>query len=269
LLQRNSKAQLEFRYKQYGSLKNPAIVIIPGLDGATSFFNDVIPELTAENFNVVVYFLPLKTLKMSVDDYTFDFITTDLQALLSELNVTDACILGESFGGIVAQYFTFSHRKSVNSLVLLSSLAKSQLPYDIEFKFKYLLPVVRFIGFFLPTFAQYLFAVVHAEDVIASSEPQYLRDFFVKEASFAHFESVMARIDIAHDVDIVEKAKTIETPTLIVYGEEDKFTKKDSLELHKLIKKSVLKSIARCGHLPHVSSPKIFTKIVTDFLSGL
>lgn len=39
--------ELEFiAFKSYGDASKPPLVIIPGLDGATAFFSDVIPELT-------------------------------------------------------------------------------------------------------------------------------------------------------------------------------------------------------------------------------
>lgn len=35
---------LPFRYKQYGSVTKPCVVVIPGLDGAASFFNVWFPD---------------------------------------------------------------------------------------------------------------------------------------------------------------------------------------------------------------------------------
>lgn len=43
---------LPFKYKVYGQSTKPPIVIIPGLDGATAFFADIIPELTVDYYVV-------------------------------------------------------------------------------------------------------------------------------------------------------------------------------------------------------------------------
>ena len=149
-------------------------------------------------------------------------------------------------------------------MVLLSSLAKTQLPPEIEWKVQWLLPIVKNLGELFPDVAQYLFARIHAEDVVEQSEPQYVRDLFVKEAAHAHFYSVMARIGIVHKLDIEEKTQSINTPTLIIHGEDDHFTRKDSLRLHELINGSQLLSLPG-GHLPHITSPKRFAEMIVSF----
>ena len=85
------------------------------------------------------------------------------------------------------------------------------------------------------------------------------------DAGAAHFFSVLARINIAYHLDIREKVKTIVAPTLIIFGADDHFTKKDSVMLKDLIPSSRLASLPG-GHLAHVSSPKPFSSLVTAFV---
>lgn len=92
------------------------------------------------------------------------------------------------------------------------------------------------------------------------------QDLFIKEASFAHFFSVMRRIIIASQLDIVERTKLISAKTLIVYGLDDHFTKKDAGRLHELIKSSRLIGMPG-GHLAHVTAPKLFANHVHEFLN--
>jgi hypothetical protein len=49
----------------------------------------------------------------------------------------------------VAQHYAFMYPEKTSSLVVLSSLAKTELPAEIEFKHKYLLPIIKAIGNFL------------------------------------------------------------------------------------------------------------------------
>lgn len=42
------------RYKAYGDESKPPLVIVPGLDGVTAFFADVLPELTLNVSEAVV-----------------------------------------------------------------------------------------------------------------------------------------------------------------------------------------------------------------------
>lgn len=95
---RNSYSDVQhFKFKSYGDVNNPVIVLIPGLDGATSFYSDTIPELSA-NFHVVQYFLPLKTKNMAQDMYTFDYMAEDLLNVIDSLHIESAVFVGESFG---------------------------------------------------------------------------------------------------------------------------------------------------------------------------
>lgn len=198
-------------------------------------------------------------------DYTFTYISDQLKDVIDELNLSKVSVVGESFGGIVAQQFTIDYPTFVSKLVVLSSLAKTELPPDIQWKLDYLLPVILNIGQFAPSLAQMLFAYIHVYDVVEADEPNYVKQLFIKEASFAHFFSVMSRIKIASKLDIVSSVRTIKVPTLILYGTEDHFTKRDSFRLHTLIQSSQLQGIPG-GHLCHITSPKLFSEHVDRFI---
>lgn len=261
----NYSDDLESRYNIYGeSLSKPTLVLIPGLDGATAFFSDITPELTPE-FQVVVFNLPLHA-RNATESYSFSRINSELYHVLDELNLKDVTLVGESFGGIVAQHFTLEHPDKVHKMVLLSSLAKTVLPPDIQFKLDYLMPVIATFGSYFPHFAQLLFAQIHVDDVVEPFEARSVRQLFLKEASFAHFFSVLARVRLASTLDIAAQVPSIQTPTLVVYGEDDHFTKKDSFQLHSLLPHSELKSLPG-GHLAHLTSPKQFARLVKDFVA--
>lgn len=246
------------------------IVLIPGLDGATSFFSDSLPELTVE-FQVIVFNLPLRKRLDSEQNYTFSFMAWELKKVIDELNLKQVHIVGESFGGVVAQHFAMDYPDCVKSLSLLSSLAKTNLPPEIQWKLDHLFPLVVNLGRYFPSLAQWIFAYIHVDDVLEKSEPNYAKQMFIKEASFAHFYSVMARIKLVSKLDIVQAVRTgISSPVLLVYGEEDHFTKKDSLALYALL---TARDGAGCelvgmpgGHLPHLTSPRLFADIIMKFV---
>ncbi len=107
LLNRRPEMWRPFRYKQYG--EGSPVVIIPGLDGVTEFFADITPQLTPHH-RVIVYYLPLLAEAQAAGvPYTFDFIVSDLKAVLDELHIDKTHVIGESFGGAVAQSFVLAH----------------------------------------------------------------------------------------------------------------------------------------------------------------
>lgn len=208
----------KYKYKLYGSMKSNIVMFIPGLDGATSFFSDVIPEFTAQGYGVILIKLPLYT---GGYNYTFEYLSSEIISVLNELNIENIdCVVGESFGGVITQYIALNHPSKLKSMVLLSSLAKTNVPYYVEWKVTYLLPILKIIGFASPGFAQSLFARLHCEDVVEKTEAITIKDLFIKEASVAHFASVMERIKIVYKLDIRERIKhEIKIPTLILYGD--------------------------------------------------
>lgn len=259
----NYSDALDHRYKSYGNTEGRAVVLIPGLDGAAAFFGDIVPELTAAGHHVVVFHLPLLADSESMDDYTFAYIATELAAVLEELHLQQVMLVGESFGGIVAQHFALQYPKQVSKMVLLSSLAKTELPPEVQWKLDYLMPVITAFGQWFPHFAQFLFAQIHVDDVVEPFESHFVKQLFIKEASFAHFHSVMARIKLASTLDITARVPGIQAPTLVVYGQQDHFTKEASMQLHRLLPHSELRSLPG-GHLAHVTAPKEFARLVSD-----
>jgi hypothetical protein len=67
------------------------------------------------------------------------------------LIATSSLPLGESFGGVIAQIFTSQHPDRVSSMVLLSSLAKTALPPNIEWKARNLLSILELLGAYVCT----------------------------------------------------------------------------------------------------------------------
>lgn len=272
-----------------GHHDNRLVILIPGLDGATAFFNDVVPELVSQpirsegchhsdnfthvhennkynrNVQVLVFHLPLLDANMKEKDYTFEYIASSLRRVIDSLPLPlrhhKVDIVGESFGGVVAQYFATMYPDRVNSLCLLSSLAKTVLPPSVEWKLNYLLPIVKSVGSVAPALAQNLFARLHVDDVVEPGEDQFVRDLFIKEASVAHFASVMRRIAIVSQLDQEARARQIAVPTLIIYGKDDHFTRPSSERLRELIPDSRIQAL-QGGHLPHVSSPKEFVSMI-------
>ena len=260
----NYNNQLSCRYKTYGDPARDTIVLVPGLDGVTAFFTDIVPELTM-NHHVVVYNLPLCSRGCNESEYTFQFIANDLKDVVDELKLEKVTIVGESFGGIIAQHFALQYSERLDKLVLLSSLAKTILPAEIQWKLDNLMPIISTFGYYYPNFAQFLFAQIHVDDVVEPFESNEVRQLFIKEASFAHFYSVLARIKITSKLDILNEISSIITPTLVIYGEDDHFTKKDSLQLQSRLANANIMSLPG-GHLAHLSSPKQFAHLVHSFI---
>jgi pimeloyl-ACP methyl ester carboxylesterase len=245
----------DFRYKCYG--QGTPVALVPGLDGLTEFFSDVIPEL-ARNHKVIVYHLPLRReADECARQYSFEFIAEDLKSVLEELGIAKAHIIGESFGGVVTQILALNHPDAVDRLVLISTAPK----FDLSVKNRLLLPFFRFIP-------MWLFARLHLRDVCEPHDPQWAKDLFVRGVSWADHASVLARAQIVSRVDLRARITEVKAPVLLVVGSSDRFTGQASRQMQQLLPGARLVEIPDGGHLCHVTHPEQFLDAVLPFLGN-
>ncbi|CAM9338269.1 unnamed protein product [Ectocarpus sp. 12 AP-2014] len=217
-------------------------------------------------FNLPLVPRPFTRAASEGEDYDMPYIAKRLAEVMDDAGIEGgASIVGESFGGMVAQRLALDFPSKVDRLVLLSSLAKPDLTPVVRFKAKFILPVVEGIGFLLPFVAQSLFAMAHLPDVVEKHEPRWAKRVFLKEASFAHHWSVMARTKIALSFDTTDELKHIKTGALVLFGEDDTFTATGAQQLLDGIEGSRTLGLPG-GHLCHITSPKTFSKVVTEYL---
>ena len=128
-----------YEYKTYGNASLPTVVLVPGLDGCTSFFADVVPELTV-NFHVIMFYLPLAPGPFDEplpegETYSFEFLARSLKRVLIKTGkLRNVHLVGESFGGVVAQRFALMEPDTLSSLTIISSLCRTELTPTVAFK---------------------------------------------------------------------------------------------------------------------------------------
>jgi pimeloyl-ACP methyl ester carboxylesterase len=78
------------------------------------------------------------------------------------------------------------------------------------------------------------------------------------------------RVDYMEDLKFIEKnLRTIEKPTLILWGEDDTFLPLYLADLiHKDIKGSRMERIPNCGHFIQEDQPERATEMIVRFLNG-
>jgi pimeloyl-ACP methyl ester carboxylesterase len=237
------------KYKVFG--EGHPVVIIPGLDGITEFFDDIYPALSPE-YKVIKYYLPLlDEAKNAGVKYTFDFIAADIKKCLDELGIAKAHVIGESFGGAVALTFALNHSNMLNKLVVLSSTPR----FDLSMK-------VKMQQIVFPVVPMWLFARVHLYEVCEKNDPQWAKDMFVRNAAWADHKTVVARGRLASKFNILDRVSNIKAPTLILMGGTDQFTGKGSKMLNNMLDNSKLVVIEGYGHLCHMIAPERFVEEV-------
>ena len=127
------------------------------------------------------------------------------------------------------------------------------------------LPIVRLVGLAYPGLAQTILAYVLESEFVHASEPKWVSSQFVKEFSWAHHYSAIARLDVFIPLDIVADVPRIHHQTLVVHGADDTFTGNASSELAAILPNARLEPIPG-GHLAHLTSPRAFAELAATFL---
>ena len=77
----------------------------------------------------------------------------------------------------------------------------------------------------------------------------------------------MARLSIVIPLDITARVAHLRQKTRLVYGADDTFTGATTDALLALLPDADKVALPG-GHLPHLTSPKAFARLVLDFVAG-
>jgi pimeloyl-ACP methyl ester carboxylesterase len=76
-------------------------------------------------------------------------------------------------------------------------------------------------------------------------------------------------IDFNRFGDYVERAKSLQVPTLIIWGENDQWIPLEiGRRFHRDIPDSRLVVIPECGHVPQEEYPGVTAQLISDFIQG-
>jgi proline iminopeptidase len=205
--------------------------------------------------------------------YTMKEYVEDLEALRQHLRLETVNLAGHSHGGSVVLKYALAYPERVEKLLVLNSgpFAHDPEPGWLELRKGYesalerwaatddtLIPDelhAEFVRSFLPAlhFHDYKPFQQMIDDILS-------RTTFSVEP-YRQFEREMATFDIR------ERVAGIQTPTLIVLGDDDgQDVMKGSYLMHERMSASQLFVLPGCGHWPMVERPDLFFPAVLRFL---
>jgi pimeloyl-ACP methyl ester carboxylesterase len=251
---------LQIAYERAG--RGPALVLLHGYvgDGPTTWR----PQLDglSDGFTVVAWDAPGAGRssdppeRFGLNDYA-----DCLAGFLQKLGLEIACLVGLSFGGILALALQRGHAAMSNGLVLASAYAgwAGSLPPQVaEERLRQALALAdetpeAFVDALLPTMFSKTMPRMTVDDFRASMQAFHPRGF-----------RAMAR---ASAEDVRDVLAHVEVPTLLVYGERDLRAPLTVAEaLRAAIPASRLVVLPGVGHLCNIEAPVEFNAAVRDFL---
>ena len=277
-------------YITEGNPQNPAVMLIHGFGGSTVTWRETLPALAEAGFYAVALDLPPFGLSDKSADLTYNRaqMADWTAALMDELDIEQAVIVGHSMGGAVTARFAQRHPERVQGMVFVAGAVPASqqttptpepdsgntddendsplsLLNDINPNSPFAAAALRLL-FTEERFADML-SSAYAEDYTVSDETlqAYMRPLQVDNWPQGFLAYLGA--DNRNPVTADDLAGQIDVPVLILWGEADTWVPPQvGQALHEALAESQLITYENVGHLPMEEVPQRFNEDLIAFL---
>jgi pimeloyl-ACP methyl ester carboxylesterase len=253
----------------------PPVVFIHGLSGSWQNWLEQLPEFAREH-RVIAFDLPgFGASEMPREKITISGYGRFVDALLDELAVGSAAVVGNSMGGFIGIELAIRFPEHVERLVLVSAAGLS-IEYLRNER------ALAMLGAIENRLAAYSGWLASRSDALArrpgarraifgivAHRPDRLPGPLVAEQVRGSGKpGFLPALDALTDYPIRDRLGEIACPTLIVWGAEDKLVPaRDADEFARLIPNSRKVVWAQTGHVAMLERPEAFNALVQAFLA--
>ncbi len=248
----------KIRYLETGHSKN-TLVLVHGLGASAERWTRTIPFLEKDYHLIVPDLIGFGQSDKPLVDYTTDFFSDFLKQFLDSSGVENPHIIGSSLGGQVTAEFA-SKNNNIEKLILVSPSGVMKQS--------------------TPALDAYIMAALYPNEVNAKNafelmegsgidvDPKIVDGFIERmklpNAKMAFMSTILG---LKNSEIITNKLKTINAPTMIIWGSNDPVIPiRHADGFVSSIKDCRFYRMDECGHTPYVQKPKEFADIVLDFL---
>lgn len=253
-------------YETHGGGPGLPLVLVMGMGGTCRGWTVLqTPELSRERTNVIFDNRGAGRSEDPGEPFTTRDMAEDTLALLDDLGIAEAHVLGGFLGGLVAQELAIAHPERVRSLVLVGSYAR------LDAKRRMLLEVWRGLAACgVPRELRVKLRLVWTLHD-ATLEMRDLIDamirFYMQDDAPLEDKAFVRQADACLAHDSLERLDRIRCPALVVGGEQDLLTPPHlQRELARGIRRARLVLLPGAGHLVAAEAAPLFNQIVANFL---
>jgi pimeloyl-ACP methyl ester carboxylesterase len=246
------KTQGKFKYIEEG--EGEPVILLHGLFGALSNFSGLLEYFKQYN-KVVIPMLPL--FDLNILETSVSGLAKYVHKFIETRGYKNFHLMGNSLGGHVALVYILKHPEDVKSLILTGSsgLFENGMgeTYPKRGDYEYIRRKTE-LTFYDPAMATK--ELVDEVFEITSNRLKVIKIITLAKSAIRH--------------NLGDELKTIQAPTLLIWGNNDTVTPPMvGEEFHRLIPNSELHFIDKCGHAPMMEVPAEFNVIMHDFLKRL
>ena len=293
---------VEIYYRDYGPIDAEPILLVQGLGGQlVNWPQHLIEFLIENNFRPIVFDNRDTGLSTRIDsdsfsdekrsntivrsyiryylrlpiesEYTIDDMANDAIAVLDELNISRAHVLGISMGGMIAQILASTHSDRTKTFTLIASTASTPSPLNGPTRKvrKLLMDRTKNPNSTIDqrvNRTRKIFSEIGYQGIDLNTD-EFYQDISSSIKRGGNDDTGFGRqlTAILGSENRLDKVKSIKAPTLIIHGKNDPLIKvKNAYKTNKLIKDSKLIVISDMRHL---IEPPVFDQFKQDLLKHL
>lgn len=246
-------------YREEGDPGSPAVVFSNSLGTDLRAWDPLLPELEGR-FRLIRYDKRGHGLSDgNGSPYSIALLADDLAALLDQLRVDHAIVVGLSIGGMIAQQLAAARPDLVRALILMDTAHRIGPPAMWQTR----IDAVESGG------------IASIADAVLERwfAPTFRRD---RPAELAGWRNMLTRTPkdgylgccaAIRDADLTASTRALQIPTLCLAGEEDGATPPALVrELAGLIAGCGFATVPDAGHLPCIEQPAFVGAAIRDFI---
>ena len=243
------KKENDFQFIEEG--EGPVLLLLHGLFGALSNWTDVV-ETFATRYKVVIPLMPIYSLPVlntnvkALSEFVHDFIKFK--------EYKDITLIGNSLGGHVTLVYVKKHPENVKAMVLTGSSGLYENAMGGTFPkredYNFIKQKVEYTFYDPATASKELVDEVFG---IVNDKGKLIRILSLAKSAIRH--------------NMSDDLYQMTLPACLIWGKNDNVTPPDvAEEFNRLLPKSELFWIDKCGHAPMMERPKEFNAILESWL---
>jgi pimeloyl-ACP methyl ester carboxylesterase len=256
---------VELHYAERGD--GPPIVFSHGLLWSGAMFDAQVAALSSRYRCIAYDHRGQGRSASSPTPYDMERLTDDAAALIGKLGAAPCHFVGLSMGGFVGMRLAARRPELVKTLTLIDTAADQEPRLNVP-KYRALSLIARFVG--LRPVAGAVMRLMFGATFLGDAARAELRERLRGELLAldvprveAALHAVVARQPIAPELG------RIETPTLVLHGDEDRAIVMPRAEkTARAIAGARLVVIPRAGHTSSVEAPEAVTRALAEFLEA-
>jgi pimeloyl-ACP methyl ester carboxylesterase len=260
--------QVHFRDQGLATDSLP-IVLIHGTGASLHTWEGWVSELKNEH-RIITMDLPAYGLTgpNATGDYSQDFYSDFMEKFLSKLNIKRCILGGNSLGGGITWVYALAHPERVAKMILVDAGGYPMVSKSVPIAFQVArIPVLKnLFKYVLPhsIIEKSLQNVYVHDDRIT---PELMERYYDMASREGNRKAFVDRMKVSIKNDKYLKIKTLNMPTLILWGKEDGLIPTDVADkFHADLPNDTLVILKDLGHTPMEEDPRMTVAVVKNFL---